>query len=430
MKRTKLGSVLTILHGFAFKSECYVEISPYRLVTLGNFEEGNNSFKMNDARATYYGAEFPKDYVLNEGDLIMPLTEQAVGLFGNSAFVPKAVDYSYVLNQRVGKVVCDESQVDKFYLHYLLATDSVKTQLENRASGTRQRNISLDDVYDVEVYLPSLVLQKQIGRFLFDLEKKQEVNAAICDDLESMAKLIYDYWFVQFDFPDDNGKPYKSSGGEMVWNKDLKREIPKGWTVKCLGDLVSYNRGVSYTGDDLYETGTPIISLASIDRSGRYIPNGIKYFKREYPSSKVLKPYDLIMANTDMTQERAVMGKMIYVPDIFESDVLATHHITRIKMSEDFKAYLMMTTQTDWFHDYIKGFSSGTNVLGMDMTGFEDYLLLCPSQKALMPFNRIVKTIYAKIFEVYKENETLIFLRDFLLPMLMNGQVTVSESNC
>ena len=174
------------------------------------------------------------------------------------------------------------------------------------------------------------------------------------------------------------------------------------------------------------DSGTPIISLASIDRSGRYIPDGIKYYNQDYPSSKVLKPYDLVMANTDMTQERAVMGKIIFVPDIFEGDILATHHITSISVADELKSYLMMTTQTDWFHNYIKGFSSGTNVLGMDMIGFEDYILLFPSKKVLVAFDKIIHGIFGKIFAVYKENSELASLRDFLLPMLMNGQVKIS----
>ena len=235
--KTKLGSVLKIMHGYAFKSENYVDKSEYRLITLGNFAENNNSFKYNDEKATYYGAEFPKDYILSSGDLIMPLTEQVIGLFGNSAFVPFTTQYTFVLNQRVGKVICNESKVDKFFIHYLLATDLVKKQLESRASGTQQRNISPDDVYDVDFFLPDITIQKQIGAFLFDIEQKIENNHAICSDLEGVAKLLYDYWFVQFDFPDENGKPYKSSGGKMVWNEELKREIPDGWNLTTIGDI-------------------------------------------------------------------------------------------------------------------------------------------------------------------------------------------------
>ena len=298
-----------------------------------------------------------------------------------------------------------------------------------RVTGSVIKEIRIGDLLDTDVVLPPEIIQRQISRCIGEIDSKTALNDAICSTLESMAKLLYDYWFIQFDFPDENGRPYKSSGGKMVWNEELKREIPKGWEVKLLGDHIKFNRGVSYTGKDISETGTPIISLASIDRNGKYIPDAIKYYNQSYPAEKVLKPFDLIMANTDMTQERAVMGKIIFVPDIFDGDVLHTHHITKVEIEDSMKSYLMMTTQTKWFHDYIKGFSSGTNVLGMDMIGFEDYMLLYPTSELLSEFNQIISEIYKKIFNTYKENFELVSLRDFLLPMLMNGQVKVGKEN-
>lgn len=133
------------------------------------------------------------------------------------------------------------------------------------------------------------------------------------------------------------------------------------------------------------------------------------------------------MANTDMTQERAVMGKIIFVPDIFEGDILSTHHITQVHVPNYFKAYLMMTTQTEWFHNYIKGFASGTNVLGLDMIGFESFIIQKPNKNLLEKFNRLMLNLYGKISDIYKENERLASLRDFLLPLLMNGQVTFKD---
>ena len=319
---------------------------------------------------------------------------------------------------------------DKAYPKYMamfFRGDYFRKTVTNKAVMTLRASFNEDTFNDISVVLPPIEVQRFVGDLFYDIECHSRNNNAICASLEAMTKLLYDYWFVQFDFPDENGGPYKSSGGKMIWNDELKREIPEGWEVTRLGDLISYNRGVSYTGNDMCDSGTPIISLASIDRAGRYIPDGIKYYNQEYPSSKVLQPYDLVMANTDMTQERAVMGKIIFVPDIFDGDILSTHHITKITISDELKSYLMMTTQTDWFHKYIKGFSSGTNVLGMDMVGFEDYMLLCPSQKILLRFNRIIYDIYANIFETYKENFELASLRDYLLPMLMNGQVKVGK---
>ena len=158
----KLGSILKVKHGFAFKSENYVNKSSFRLVTLGNFSE-DNSFKMNNAKATYYSGSFPSEFILNKDDLVIPLTEQVVGLFGNTALIPFSLNFKFVLNQRVGKIICDENKVNKHYLHYALASESVKKQLEARASGTKQRNISPEDIYDVTIELPSMDIQQKIG---------------------------------------------------------------------------------------------------------------------------------------------------------------------------------------------------------------------------------------------------------------------------
>ena len=194
MNKVKLGEVLKIKHGFAFKSENYVDESKYALVTLANISPTNN-FQFNREKTTFYGASFPDSFVLKDDDLIMPLTEQVVGLFGNTAFVPKIEGITFVLNQRVGKVVPVEGKADKYYLHYLLSTDLVKDQLEYRASGTRQRNISPDDIYDVEVFLPDINTQKSIGKYLYDIERKVNLNHTVNDNLLAMAYDIYMYSF-------------------------------------------------------------------------------------------------------------------------------------------------------------------------------------------------------------------------------------------
>ena len=182
MSKVKLGELLTVKHGYAFKSENYVEHSPYALVTLANIS-GSNNFSFDPLKTTFYGATFPKEFMLHTDDLIMPLTEQVIGLFGNSAFIPHVEGVQFVLNQRVGKVIPKEDKADKYYLHYLLSTETVRKQLEYRASGTKQRNISPDDVYDVTVEVPDLPVQKKIGSFLYDIEKKVNTNNAINDNL-------------------------------------------------------------------------------------------------------------------------------------------------------------------------------------------------------------------------------------------------------
>lgn len=424
LQRCRLGDLVEVTRGMSLPGEYYSTEGTFVRLTLGNFDYARGGFKANTSKDNiYYIGDVRKEFILNKGDIITPLTEQTPGLLGSTARIPESG--KYIQSQDIALIKCKPDLIDPSFCYYLVSSSSVRKQLGAAAQQTKIRHTSPDKIKDVIVDIPSLGEQIIIGHILDTITTVIDNARTIIDGLDGMARQLFDYWFVQFDFPDINGKPYKSSGGEMVWNEDLKREIPLGWERQRLGNLIKYNRGVSYTGKDISAFGIPIISLASIDRSGRYIPEGIKYYNQEYAEAKVLKPFDLVMANTDMTQERAVMGKIIFVPDIFDGDILSTHHITQIHIDEDLKSYLMMTTQTDWFHNYIKGFSSGTNVLGLDMIGFEDYMLLIPKKDILLKFNGYIIGIYKEIYNVYKKCFELSSLRDFLLPMLLNGQVTV-----
>ena len=183
MKKIKLGEILKIEQGYAFKSENYIKKSNVVLVTLGNFTSSND-FQFIKNKATYYGSNYPKEFNLNSGDLIIPMTEQVVGLFGNTAFVPRKIDnIQFVLNQRVGRIVIDSNVTNKKYIHYLLSTELVRQQLEYRASGTKQRNISPSNIYDVTVWIPKLDIQKKIGEILYNLELKIQNNNQINNNL-------------------------------------------------------------------------------------------------------------------------------------------------------------------------------------------------------------------------------------------------------
>lgn len=164
---------------------------------------------------------------MEEGDIITPLTEQAIGLLGSTAIIPESG--KYIQSQDVAKIICKEELLDKDFAFYLISSTLVKQQLSAAAQQTKIRHTSPDKIRDCTVWIPELTEQKRIGKLLRSLDRKIELNRAINQNLEAMAKQLYDYWFVQFDFPDENGRPYKSSGGKMVWNEKLKREIPDGW---------------------------------------------------------------------------------------------------------------------------------------------------------------------------------------------------------
>lgn len=401
MSKCKLGDVLKIKHGYAFKSENYVKSSQYRLITLGNFAEGN-SFKYNDEKATYYGSDFPSEFILREGDLIMPLTEQVIGLFGNTAFIPKTEGYTFVLNQRVGKVIYNEKKVNKYYLHYLLATNSVKQQIEARASGTRQRNISPENIYDVEVDIPELSIQKKIGSLLYSIEEKQINNRNIIDKLDFMAKTLYDYWFLQFEFPNEEGKPYKHSGGKMVWNEELKREIPEGWEVTRVDDIIKTAPKIkSIKAPDYLSKGEfPIVDQAEGLITG-YTNSSELVYKNENGCvvfGDVTKYFKFInfpfAKGTDGT--KIMESKNNRIPSLLLYQLLKDAKLPNIGFARHYM--------------YLR-----------------DFRFVLPSEHICKMYEATTKEMMQRRANIIKENQELAALRDFLLPLLMNGQVGFKE---
>ena len=241
LTKYKLGEILDVTRGASLSGEFYATEGKYIRLTCGNFDYQNNCFKENKSKDNlYYVGDFKSDFLMEEGDIITPLTEQAIGLLGSTAIIPESG--KYIQSQDVAKIICKEELLDKDFAFYLISSTLVKQQLSAAAQQTKIRHTSPDKIRDCTVWIPELAEQKRIGKLLRSLDRKIELNRAINQNLEAMAKQLYDYWFVQFDFPNKDGKPYKSSGGEMVWNEKLKRMIPKEWTNANIYQLASISK--------------------------------------------------------------------------------------------------------------------------------------------------------------------------------------------
>ena len=250
-------------------------------------------------------------------------------------------------------------------------------------------------------------------------------------ELEALAKTIYDYWFVQFDFPDKNGKPYKSSGGKMVWNAQLKREVPEGWVVDRIGSHIRSNRGISYSTKNIASgKGFPMINLNSFNVDSTYKVAGIKTFEGDVLDNKLLKPFDLVMCNTqqtDLDPKKDIIGKSFLVPDIFDSPVTSSHHVTSIHVDDDdLKVFLNAMFHTREFHSYISGFASGTSIRGLNFFGVESCIAILPPKSLLSRFARLIMACEKQKSTILRNQALLQPLRDNLLPLLMNGQVEVA----
>ena len=388
-------------------------------LSVVDFGDKNKYVETTEKTITQAGVDNSSTKVLQINDIII----SARGTVGAMAMLKKPLAFNQSCFGLRGKTEI----INQEYLFYYLKNYMKVLKAKTQGSVFDTINLATFDLIDLN--LPTLDKQERIAHILATIDNKIDANQAINAELESMAKTIYDYWLLQFEFPNEEGKPYKSSGGKMVWNAELKREIPEGWEAKQIKDIATTNRGISYTAKDLADIGTPILSLASVSRTGAYIPEGIKYFCGEVPSSKELKPYDLIMCNTDMTQQREVIARCIMVPDIFENVITHTHHITKVSLNDDsYNSYFCSTTQSSWFHEYVKGFSSGTNVLGLDAKAFDKIWLPVPDKNTAEKYNKTFMKLQKDKSNLLKQNQELASLRDFLLPMLMNGQITFKDN--
>lgn len=320
------------------------------------------------------------------------------------------------------------SKLEAEWLYYYLNSPMGKQHLNSVKSGSSQPYLTLGALRNLPILQPEDNNSKiKIVKTLSDIDAKIELNNKINAELEAMAKTIYDYWFVQFDFPDANGKPYKTSGGTMVWNEELKRDIPEGWEVKELGKEVSVQRGISYKSSEINGDGISMISLNSFNLDGTYKPEGIKKYSGKYAEKNLISNGDLLIAVTDVTRNADIIGKSIIVPDYY-SELVISMDIAKVIPSEKLsESYLMMLFNSNHYHNYIKWYASGTIVLHLNLDGMNWYKAEIPPKELLKKFDDIYRPIAKRINETKKQNQHLASLRDWLLPMLMNGQVTVGE---
>lgn len=412
-------------YGIAASAEDFSE-EKYRYLRITDISDDGELLSSDCKSISCNGCE---KYLLKKDEIVFARTGNSTGrtFFYEEKYGP-LVYAGFLI-----KFHLDDTKVNPKFLKYYTISNTYKTWIANGPTGSTRGNMAESDFADMPIFLPSRDQQDVLVKTLELIDEKLSNNNVICSELEAMTKLLYDYWFVQFDFPDENGNPYKSSGGKLVWNDELKRKIPKGWDVSPIGDMISTERGLSYSTPNIKSgQGVPMLNLATfMPGGGEYKADGLKHYLGDYPKNKTLQPYDLIMCNTQQTAikfETDIIGRAMLVPDIFEDDIVFSHHVNVIRtQNEVMKYYLLYLFNSDYYHKYISGFTNGTNILGLSFNGVEDYITEIPDQGLLKKFGAIVLDVEKKKSEILIENQQLASLRDFLLPMLMNGQVKVGK---
>ena len=337
--------------------------------------------------------------------------------YGRTAII-RNVEHPMTLNPQF--VVLKDIQINPVYLAYFIKTDEFQKQIYGIVGGSAIPTLSQENLANLIVRVPNENIQNTIADILDSLDGKIELNKQINDNLEAMAKQLYDYWFVQFDFPNEEGKPYKSSGGAMVWNKKLKREIPSCFEVVNMGKLCDFRNGINYSKD---ETGNDyqIVNVRNIS-SSRILLDGEDFDVITVPTSKaenyVLKPDDIIIARSGCPGSTRLL--------LSSANTLFCGFIICCSPNDSsMRNYLVYCLkQLEGTNATTSGGSILQNVSQDTLKGLH---VIVPKKQIIDKFNKTIELIFARMLNCLKESKALTKQRDELLPLLMNGQASVNS---
>ena len=315
-----------------------------------------------------------------------------------------------------------KENIDERFLYYLSISPEFRKQAISLMEGTSGRKRVNENALKITDFLiPDFEEQKKIANILSAIDDKISLNNQINQELEAMAKTLYDYWFVQFDFPDENGKPYKSSGGKMVYNDQLKREIPEGWGVKKVSEIAKTGSGGTpkSTTAEYYSNGTiPWINSGELNKSIIIsTTNYITEFGLEESSAKLF-PADSIL----IAMYGATAGKVSFLA--FESST--NQAICAVTLDDNrLKYYFKFFIEDLYLH--LVTLSSGSARDNLSQELIRNLLMTIPDERVVENFFNLVDSYFLQITNNLKQNQELTQLRDWLLPMLMNGQARVED---
>ncbi len=347
------------------------------------------------------------------GDLI--ITREAP--MGEVCVIPEGVECC--LGQRLVLIKPDPEKIDSRYLLYALLSEFVQKQIfQSDKTGSIVSNLRIPLLKGIQI--PIVRNPSGVAAVLSALDAKIECNNRINAELEAMAKTLYDYWFVQFDFPDENGKPYKSSGGRMVYNPTLQREIPSGWTSGIAADLLIFNPSISLKKN----LEAPYLDMNALPLAG---------FMTDLPDHKPFKGGakfqngDVVLARITPCLENGKTG-LITLLQGDEVGFGSTEFIVLRGRKNSLPGFASQLSRSASFRQYAIANMTGTSGRKrIDAKTLETYSLPLPQESILLKYEQLVASFYEQLTNNTWENSHLAHLRDWLLPMLMNGQVMVAE---
>ncbi|MCY7135495.1 restriction endonuclease subunit S [Streptococcus gordonii] len=384
----------------------------YKLVTSKNIL--SNTLDLNSA---YYISE--EDFVninkrskVKQYDILFSM----IGTVGSLYFeTSDTIDYAI---KNIGVFSCGNKEKAE-WLYYYLQSSYAQQYIKRYLNGAVQKFLPLKGLREFPVPQFNKELHNRI-KILLNIDQKIQINNQINQELEAMAKTLYDYWFVQFDFPDQNGKPYKSSGGKMAYNQDLKREIPEGWRVETLKNFESKiitGKTPSRANSDNFGGEIPFITIGDI-RGNTFV----------YSTSESLTDLGAsVQQNKYLPEGSLCVSCIATVGEIgFTTEWSHTNQqINSIVFEDETNRYYLYFALKNYFENANASAKTGNTFANMNKEDFSGIRIILPRNEIKNNFHKITEPYFAQIKCLQGQNQELTQLRDWLLPMLMNGQVKV-----
>lgn len=400
-KFVKLSSIAELTVGFVGTMAKHYEDEGIPFLRSLNIKP----FKIIGDDMKYVSAEFSNSLsksILHKGDVVIVRT----GIPGTCCVVPAEYD-----GCNCSDVVIVHPNTELVNPHYLAAYINVwgQRQIANNKVGAIQQHFNVHSAEEMLIFLPDITEQEKIAKMIVALNGKIENNTSVCAKLESMAKTLYDYWFTQFDFPDENGKPYRSSGGEMVWNDQLNREIPKGWEVTSIGSVtqnydskripLSQNERDTMKGDVPYYGATGVM---------------------DYVNRHIFEGHFVLIAEDGSVMD----AKGSPIVQMIWGKTWVNNHAHVLQGCNGYSNELLYLLLQ---HVPVVKIMTGSIQKKINQYNLNNYRIPQIPNSISHAFYDIVEPMFAKVRTLRLENGELTKLRDWLLPMLMNGQAVVSD---
>lgn len=371
---------------------------------------------------------------------LRPNSKGPFPVFGGNGIIDYVAEYNYENNIIIGRVGANCGSVQKYDGKCWVSDNAISVtvkegfskdcvyyllkllDLNKKHIGAAQPLLTQEIVSNLVVYLPKYEDQKKIASVLSALDDKIALNKKMNQKLEAMAKRLYDYWFVQYDFPDKNGRPYKTTGGSMTYNPILKREIPAGWEVSSFTDFGFFKNGINYDKNEIGDETVKIVNVRNISDSTTYFNidelDDIT-LKSDDIQKFVATPKDILLARSGSP------GATRLLPQT-DKKIIYCGFIIRYQLNEqDLDKQLYLFHVLKGYEQVTSTQSAGSILKNISQDTLNALMVVMPQSSVLDAFNKKIAPIYSMLRKNISELNKLTILRDKLLPLLMNGQVVV-----